>query len=279
MSILEIGAGPAPALYAAIDYYQSLATWAGSIERSDPRPGATEGPLSLAVVSNPVAIERGASWSHYLHALSENLGQIAPDIARHLLYSVEIEDFSGFDQQQVHRDRRLAAARQIEAEFDRSDEPISASSARRLAHDERLGGVSAFDLIVLSNMPTTADSIELLAPELQRLSKALTPGGVLVIMGSAAESYDSLWTRIDELITNTALERLATQSEPFHAQLELAQAEIIETHVRRGVRSWRNRCSPSLWAEIRSELPRELRDERRPFTFPQFRLFAWRRRR
>ncbi len=60
MSVLEVGAGPAPAIYAAIDYYSDLGRWCS-------RTGQPYHSLPPTVTAT---IDRGSAWGHLLLILS-----------------------------------------------------------------------------------------------------------------------------------------------------------------------------------------------------------------
>ena len=58
--ILEVGCGPAPALYGAADFYADLDAWPG---RGEVEAGRVM----------PFALDRGPSWCRFIHQLSEDI--------------------------------------------------------------------------------------------------------------------------------------------------------------------------------------------------------------
>lgn len=62
VAALEVGAGPAPALYAIHDFCDDLVRWPGRGE------DWSTGPLRISD-----ALDRASGWDHFLHGLSEKL--------------------------------------------------------------------------------------------------------------------------------------------------------------------------------------------------------------
>ena len=63
VTVLEVGAGPAPALYAVRDYYDDLRAWITAAKL-----GVEAAPATVLA-----SIDRGIAWSSLLHRLSETL--------------------------------------------------------------------------------------------------------------------------------------------------------------------------------------------------------------
>ena len=63
LAILDVGAGPAPGLYAAGDFYDDLQGWII----------ASEEPVQITGVTDAHALDRGDAWDHVLHVLSEEI--------------------------------------------------------------------------------------------------------------------------------------------------------------------------------------------------------------
>jgi hypothetical protein len=132
MSILEVGAGPAPAIYAVIDYYSDLAKWCH----------ATDQPYRPLQPTTVATLDRGAAWGHVLHILSEAL--ITPGSTRGSLpFDTTYGDFRDFSVRREHLEGINRAARRLQAEADESDEALERRTALELALQERAYPVGA----------------------------------------------------------------------------------------------------------------------------------------
>ena len=168
---LEVGAGPAPALYAIYDFYDDLVHWPGRGE-----DWAT-GPLRVSD-----ALDKAPGWDRFLHGLSEQMivDRRATPASGQLSFGRAFREFAGLDIRAVHHESIASLASDIEAEFDRADEPISRANALRFAYEQGTNRPSAYDLIFVPNFLTRADAPQSFQAELRGLMQSLTPGGVLV---------------------------------------------------------------------------------------------------
>jgi hypothetical protein len=117
---LEVGAGPAPALYAIHDFYDDLVRWPGRGE------DWSTGPLRISD-----ALDSAAGWDHFLHGLSEKLivDRQATPTSGQLSFGRALREFAGLNIRAIHHDSIASLAASIEAEFERADEPISSATA------------------------------------------------------------------------------------------------------------------------------------------------------
>jgi hypothetical protein len=126
LSVLEVGAGPAPALYAVRDYYDDLITWLAG----------TSSNLHVSNVTDLHAMDRGPAWSRLLHQLSETLiGFLQPHSETTLPFETTYQELAGFSAKQQHTRAIEARARAIGDEFDRADDPTH----RNEHQDQRAG--------------------------------------------------------------------------------------------------------------------------------------------
>jgi hypothetical protein len=121
LSVLEVGAGPAPVLFAVRDFYDDLRAFA-----------ATSG-LGVEVAPAQLlhSIDRGPAWSWLLHQFSEELsvsqgpgadGSVLP-------FEITYHDLEGFSIQGEHDRIINRRAEDIRADFERSDDYISLHTA------------------------------------------------------------------------------------------------------------------------------------------------------
>jgi hypothetical protein len=213
LSLLEVGSGPAPAGFATVDYYASLAAWART---ADPPY-----PISGHVLVH--ALDRGEYWPRLIHHLAETLPSTAERASIPRFFGVAYTDLSGFDPRRTHhvtKARIIAdweAARDAEGmeywplELDGGDPAV----IERLAAES--APPSAYDLIIASNFLTTPDMLRALKDDLEILARSLVPGGVLLALSGATRMYKQMWADFANLPSVKRLDHVI-------------QGDLMETH-------------------------------------------------
>lgn len=256
---LEVGAGPAPALYATRDFYATLLSWPG-------RGSVSFGPLAAFDT-----LDRGSAWDSFLHHLSENLliarDGVSEDGA--LAFGRSVHDFKGFDVRARHNKSIEAKAARIAREFDDAEESISMQTARQFAYEE--GGIepSAYDLMFLCNFLTQSSMTSEFDRELRRLTQSLTPGGALIVLGGTGRNYPALYLTVREIAASAGL---VDQSplEPVAANVDPHALSVVAEHVRENVRFALAGCGENMRSEVMRKLPADLTDHSIPFRLPKF---------
>lgn len=225
VTALEVGAGPAPALYAIYDFYDDLVRWPGRGE-----DWAT-GPLRVSD-----ALDEALGWDRFLHRLSEHLvaDRGATPTAGQWPFGRAFRGFSGLDVRATHHESIASLASDIEAEFDRADEPISRRTALRFAYEQGTSRPSAYDLIFIPNFLTRADAPQAFQTELRGLMRSLTPGGVLVVLSATAGQYVEIRSAIEALAASAGLTAVSP-SEPMEANVDDARRTVVAEQVRASV--------------------------------------------
>lgn len=264
VSLLEVGAGPAPAAYAVADYYASLIEWC---VRSDQ-------PLLPTQLGVPATLDRGSAWGHVVHRLSEMVLLQSRDgdrVAR--TFGTLYGDLEGFSVRRLHNE---AVASLQRAHFEAEDE--DGEWEFEVLHGE--APPSAYDLIVMCNFLTDSTIAESLANELTELAGSLTPGGVLLVLGSANESYHDIYNAVDRFATDTrrgALKPILTDLLPLKAQASPAARDIVATGLVRDLRALRSRA-PDLFDAVLPTLPGDVRAlDVEHLRLPMFRVRAYKR--
>jgi hypothetical protein len=130
VKVLEVGAGPAPVVYATADYYQHLVHWCS----------ATGQTMQVAPVTWAVTIDRGPAWGRTVHHLSEMLllESDSTNSAEHraLPFSTTYQDLTGFSVRGLHHGGAQAAVRRLLNEADREDLGLDERRARELVVEE-----------------------------------------------------------------------------------------------------------------------------------------------
>jgi hypothetical protein len=267
LSVLEVGSGPAPALYAISDYYQDLAQWAKNYSPE----------VKLSAVSKKHGMDRGAAWSRLIHALSEQLLILRGDntVGGQPFFQTRYSDIAGFHVRELHRQALEASARSIQYEADTWDEDISLPQARRMAQDSEMEAPSAYDFIVMSNFLTTDAIPASYASEIITLSRSLTPGGLLIVLGGTDGKYPTIYQQVRKLIANRQLRELPWFPDPLQAHQARKQWHTIACQHTRDLRFMRN-LAPSTFDEL-GEVLKRIADGPENDRFPKFSVLAWKR--
>ncbi|MGY5883432.1 hypothetical protein [Modestobacter lacusdianchii] len=264
MSVLEVGAGPAPAIYATSDYYSDLAQWCES----------TDQPYRPLPPDRASTLDRGSASGPYLHALPEAL-LARVDTFRSLPFGTTYEDLDGFSVHQEHRDGIEHAVRQGRAEADFYDEGLSDQTTREWAMRDSSYPPGAYDLIVMCNFLTTMQITEAFASEIHTLARSLTPGGVLLVLGSANRRYDPLWAHLEAVVNDGARAPINVLQTTLDGHSDPSIHNTIATDIIKGL-SHLQRLAPETFAGIADNLPSDTRSlESQAVRFPSFRICAF----
>jgi hypothetical protein len=225
MSVLEVGAGPAPGLYAARDFYADLALWAETTGQQ----------TEFVPVTHMHALDRGEAWGRLLHQLSERLVSLRsalPSSPGALPFRVEYDNLVGFSPIREHVTALDHVAALLSADFDRADEPITSSTARRFAEEDGVDKPSAYDLVVMCNFLTTEDSVKKdFRTELRQMASSLTPGGLLIVIGAPdwgkKGKYARIWSELRALVRDAGLTELKGFEDPIPANPKPEWATVI----------------------------------------------------
>ncbi|MGW1768593.1 hypothetical protein ACWCQL_31700 [Streptomyces sp. NPDC002073] len=265
MSVLEVGAGPAPGLFAARDFYADMALWAESVHPQVP----------FLPVTDMHAVDRGPAWGWLLHHLSERLMSLRSGIPASTgayPFNVQYDNFAGFSPSREHDKALSWAAEVISADFDRADEPITRGAARRFAEEDGVGIPSAYDLVIACNFLTMEDSVSVFRRELRNLASGLTPGGLVIAIGQPSYGkksiYTGIWSDLRALMRGAGLTELKGFDKRFPANPVLEWARMIR------------RQRQEILDETRDvPLPPELERLQETDPFPPFQAFVWKNQR
>jgi hypothetical protein len=265
MSVLEVGAGPCPVIYAAIDYYSDLAKWCGATQQS----------LQPLTPANLHTIDRGMAWGGLVHAVSEAL--ISLGAGRHPLpFETTYDDLRGYSVRTSHQEGIARATARLLAEADFYDEPLDNRFAREQALKQRDYPPGAYDLIVLSNFLTTSRVTATFSAEIGSLAQSLTPGGVLLILGGTGPKYVDVYSDLRRIIEDESpLGAVQVFAQQMHAHPESQIHDLVAAHIVGGLKH-----AQTLAAEefrlIRSALPADVCElKTSAVRFPTFTVLAF----
>jgi hypothetical protein len=183
--VLDIGTGPAPALYAIDDFYATFSEFARDADVPELQVPQPE--LSCVERSQPMV------W--FFHAFSEFASRRGP-------FGPAFSDFAGLD---------LAATRmwhqrqnEVEQWWDEETQQYEEiyDTVGAAADAERL---FRYRLVVLSNFLTLDSEVEQFEKELRMLFEDLKAGGVVMVLGATGDSYQRVYKRLTTLALDAGL--------------------------------------------------------------------------
>lgn len=264
-TVLEVGAGPAPALYAVRDYYDDLRAWIAAAKL-----GVEAAPATVLA-----SIDRGVAWSSLLHRLSETLwGMYWPRAETPLPFAISYDNLAGFSARDLHIDTIERNARAIEMELERAGEDISAHTARQFALEDGAYPPSAYDLIIMCNFLTNTKLTQQFETEIDELARSLTPGGLLVILGGQGGEYPAIYERLYGIIRASRLRQLVGFDEPLQAQATDCQRRLVSAQIRSDV-AFASAMAQETFMSVASELPTDIVMINQVVSFPRFRVHVW----
>lgn len=271
VTLLEVGSGPAPAAYAIADYYASFVEWCKE-------SGQTVQPSPIGVLAT---LDRGPAWGQIVHHLSEIVltqGGESDSAAR--TFGTSYADLRGFSVRRLHDEGIAQSAEREIRGAEWADYCLGDREARELALETGTHPPSAYDLIVMCNFLTQSEMTSDLAAELSELSNSLTPGGILMVLGSASERYDRVYAAIDQLATGRPghpLKRVLTDLAPIPAQASQVARDLVANGLVRDLSMLRQRSTEAFDA-VRRELPGDVQSlDSEQLEFPSFHLRAYKR--
>jgi hypothetical protein len=186
---LDVGTGPAPVLLAVSDFYRALGQFAkarGVPELRLPAPELT-------------SVEASQAMERFVHRFCEASGRMSGP------FRAEWRHFSAFDPAARRESRLRARVATIMEEDDTSE-----SLARWWVHEYEgwLQGAHTYRLCFFSNFLTNPESVDGQSERLARAFDAVTPGGVVVVMGGVGDRYPKIYAKVESLAAEAGLRRL-----------------------------------------------------------------------
>jgi hypothetical protein len=223
--LLEVGSGPAPASYAAVDYFTALGAWS----EKQPTQFACSGSVEVQT------LDRGPAWGEVIHQLSEQLlisGRAGPKRsygAPSTFFNVDYTNLRGFNPRRLHSESRDRYRRRLlEAQWADDDLYLNAYHApevldphEAVALAARTAPPSAYDVIIVANFLTNHDMLQKLEADLETLARSLVPGGVLLTLSAPGAQYQGLWDRFSELAEKWRLDHEVDQVLQAHEDLAI----------------------------------------------------------
>jgi hypothetical protein len=238
IDVLDVGTGPAPALYAVNDFYEEMREFGGR---------TVECNRLMVPAPRLRSIESSRGMVTLVHNLSEFTGRPGP-------FGPDDTSFEGFD---PPRARAEARSRIIEDLIDNWD--YGEDAARQAAHLEQgdWQGLNRYHLCIFSNFFTKPTRVQEVESQLRHAFRALKPGGLVVVVGGTGGDYPRVYDILDEIATKSRARRL--RRIPAKVRCDYANAEAQQ--IKRLYSSVFARIpNNDLADDLRERLPRDLWD-------------------
>lgn len=211
--VLDVGAGPAPSLYAIGDFYRALNEYAREANLPDLQLQKPE--LNC--------IERSQPMIHFFHEFSEFCGHSGP-------FREVFSDFRGLDlggsREWYRNQNEIVTVQDPETgDYEEILNPDAGDSANRLYR---------YRLLVFSNFLTLESDVDLFQEELRRIFGDLSPGAVVVALGATGGVYPQIYKRVVAIAKAAGLKQAAFRDQrlELHGIGNDAAATIKQTQHR-----------------------------------------------
>lgn len=209
LDVLDVGTGPAPALYAVNDFFEELRHFSKS--SNDCKRLATPPPRLRS-------IENSRAMVHLVHNLSEFTGRPGP-------FYADRPTFEGFNPPEARAAERL---RRIDELLDNWD--YSEQEARIQVHldQSEWQSIGRYHLCIFSNFLTRIEQVSELASELYHVFRALKPGGIVVVVGGTRQHYPGIYDSIDEVAMKAKAQRVRGVPLTVPCDYQNQEADLIK---------------------------------------------------
>jgi hypothetical protein len=182
--ILDVGTGPAPSVYASLDFYREFENFAK--ERNVPR---------ISVLPSPTVqiVEKNRDMCRFFHLFSEYSSRPGP-------FHSTFQNFNGLYFQEIEKQGRM----------------LRSADQRRESLEEELPNYSGwwwnsipnYNLVIFSNYLTTEEQVNKQKEEIKSVFKTLRNGGVVVILGATNASYQKIYQCIDRFADEQNIKKI-----------------------------------------------------------------------
>ena len=177
--VLDVGTGPAPALYAIDDFYSALGRFAQESEIQD----LCIPPPELGCIENSQAMVR------FMHHFSEHCKRQGP-------FGPTINDFTALDLRAKRR--TYFENNRYKTYWDDDTEEYEDWDDSDLTAQEG-SSLFRYRMIIFSNFLTLGDTVSQFEEELRALFDDLRPGSVVTILGATGDNYQTIYRRLAQM--------------------------------------------------------------------------------
>jgi len=211
--ILDIGTGPAPALFAISDIYSLLKMFG----RKNNIPEFA----SLRFQTDYV--EPSESFRLWISLFSElSYSKEIKGVDWEFLYNVgSFEDFSGLDLHELKLNLRYDLIEELQSKQWREDDNDLLNAQYIIDHVQTdWKSKFRYDMIVFSNFLTELSQVETLLKEIRSAGYALRNRGILVVVGGRENSYPQIYARVIRVLKERLYLRNKTISKCIEIELQ-----------------------------------------------------------
>jgi hypothetical protein len=126
----------------------------------------------------------------------------------------------------------------------------------------------------MCNFLTNTDITEQFAAEIELLSTALSPGGLLIALGAVGGNYPAVYAHLDMILEASRLRSIGDFASPIRAHDDERQRNLIGAQIRGDV-AFSSALAPTAFATAHHRLPDDVTDLTQPIEFPRFQVRAW----
>jgi hypothetical protein len=214
LEVLDVGTGPAPALFAVSDLYQALQDFASE-----------KGYASLVTPFPHLnTVESSSNMVRFTHHFSE-ISERA-----HGVYTATFKRFDGLDFAELRANERQAW-RWENDNYDYETGTRETLWPNAAWYDVGwTEGLFRYNLVIFSNFLTQKDTVENWRKELLSTFWSIRHGGIAVIVGGSGEKYQPVYDIVNEVAEKAALRRVTSVSEKVPCYYSDPYAKRIKTH-------------------------------------------------
>jgi hypothetical protein len=222
---LDVGTGPAPALFALSDTYSSLNHFATEVSKES--------------IGSPVLrsdyVESSTRFRDWLHAFTEHANsreadQLTPLQSR--LWSVpyhsgSFSDFNGLDFESLRNSyfKSLIDDYAEDFEMDEMVPPPRDFIIRNMIGPEWKNAFH-FDLIVFSNFLTSNEQVKRFSKELRSAGRALRNNGLILVVGARKGPYPDIYASVESILCERSYVKKRSVSRISEVRLDSNEQEM-----------------------------------------------------
>ncbi|MDD9985539.1 MAG: hypothetical protein OXQ31_04625 [Spirochaetaceae bacterium] len=211
--VLDVGTGPAPALYAIDDFYRVL------------RQFAHELGIQELYVADPTlnCIEKSSSMERFIHRFSECCRRPGP-------FGATIGEFTDLD---FRSERKSYFDNyRYETYWDPDEQEYQQWDNSEIAAEDS-NALFRYRIVVFSNFLTMGNDVSRYETELRILFRDLRPGAVVIILGATGDHYQAIYSDLARLASDEGLrcgewdsDGLGDRVGGFLARIKAAQFDV-----------------------------------------------------
>jgi hypothetical protein len=209
LDVLDVGTGPAPALYAVNDFFEEMRTFA---------TGTADCQRLHTVPPRLRSIEDSKAMIHLVHNLSEFTGRPGP-------FRPDRTKFEGFDPPAARVAKRERLIEELIDVWDYS-EPEARFQVQIDQADWQ--GIDRYHFCIFSNFLTRVDDVLQRESELTHVFRALKPGGLVVVVGGSGSDYPRIYESIEGIAKKSNARRLGGVPNTIRCDYHNVEAEQIK---------------------------------------------------